>query len=214
MLGDERQHMPSVRNMMALRRGVGGQINVSYIFFCEKFLKHVVGVRTFNGGWKNKATITDLATPSDEALGLLLLENSENRWIQEFEMEQRGEDECDSALPKTKYTSNGDKKAKRGFTKKYGGWSNEGIDRFNELVGLVKLDRAVNGEWFDAIVLERIALNESSTEKTVGQPKHVVTIAVNDLFGESEDDDGDDDENECDDVENEEGNGVTNTAAV
>ena len=139
--------MPSVRNMMAMQKGSGGSVNVSYIFFCEKFLKHVVGVRRFNNGWKNKAAITNLASPSDEALALLLLENSEARWIEESEAERRGEEVAESTLPKTRYTNNGEKRAKKGFTKKFGGWSNEGIDRFNNLVGLVKLDRAVNGEW-------------------------------------------------------------------
>jgi hypothetical protein len=77
------------------------EVNESYIFFCDNFLKCVVGLHKFNRSIKNTHKLRHIATPSDEALALLLLENSEYRWNQEFEKKKKGEDVNEDHLPPT-----------------------------------------------------------------------------------------------------------------
>lgn len=141
--------------MLLLRRLINNSPNEDYVFFCLRFLKCIVGVSTFNAGWNAHKRLSELATPSDEALALLILENSEARWSQEFDLEPSAAVEAKTLLPKAKYTSSGRNGSMKGFTKKFSGWSAKGIERFNELLKLVKEDRIANGEWFDFILEER-----------------------------------------------------------
>ncbi len=45
---EERKDLPSVRNMLNLRKGSNNTVNESFVYFVEKFLKYVVGVQSFN----------------------------------------------------------------------------------------------------------------------------------------------------------------------
>jgi len=194
---DTRQDVPSLRNILALRKLSNGQGNEGYIFFCMKFLKCVVGVQNFKRGIKNKLKMSTIASPSDEALTLLLLENSEYRWTTELERKMKGEEVNEDTLHATKYTSAGqNKKQLKGFTRKYGGWLEEGIERFNELVEMVKADREENGKWFDDIVAQRRSDEDDNDD--IQMVKGSSIKAANDLFDDVEDDDEDEDH---DDVE-------------
>ena len=52
---DGEKNVPSSRNILALRKLAGtNQVNDSYIYFCEKFLKCIVGAQTFNRGGKEQ----------------------------------------------------------------------------------------------------------------------------------------------------------------
>ena len=62
--------------MMALRVDANDEVNDNYVYFCENFVKTVVGTQRYKRGWKNNLDFSEIATPSDEALTLLLLENS------------------------------------------------------------------------------------------------------------------------------------------
>jgi hypothetical protein len=176
---NEQRQVPSLRNILLLRKLSNNSPNDDYIYFCVRFFKCIVGVQAYNAGWDCDKKLSEIATPSDEALALLILENNEARWSQEFDMV--GSDESRVTLPKAKYTSSGRNTSMKGFTKKFGGWSARGIERFNELLKLVKADRSANGEWFDNILLERKQQQES-TAKPAAVLGEVCIKADNDLF--------------------------------
>jgi hypothetical protein len=191
---DNEMEMPSLRNIMALRKH-NDKINEAYVFFCEKFLKHVVGVQSFNRACKRHVFISEIATFSDKALALLMLENSEFRWTAEFAKIEQGEKVAkdDKQLPKPLYTSTqGDRK---GFTKKYGGWSERGIERFNALYKMVREDRSRNGKWFDTIMSGRIRSQRGGDEEEEAfAAGAMIVVADNDLFGQNAVAQGDDDD--------------------
>ena len=163
---------------MSLRTLGNGALNEDYVFFCKKFLPLVVGLNKFKSGWKKRTPISSLATASDEAFALLLLENSEIRWLSEHEFSlQKKTDENgvvvqnaeeEENLPRTKYTSAGQNKQQKGFTKRYGGWTRGGIDRYNQLFDMVVEDRSMNGTAFDQLIQNRL-----SNSVTGGEHEHV-----------------------------------------
>jgi hypothetical protein len=173
--------VPSLHNILLMRKLANGNVNEDYVFFCDRFFKCIVRVSVYNERWDSLTTMSDIATPSDEALALLILENNEARWLQEFEL-QRDPSlvEAKASLPKAKYTNSGKNSRAKGFTKRFGGWSNAGIERFNELLRLVKEDRNENGQWFDGIVLER--KRNKDAEKSTANKSTGIVKADNDLF--------------------------------
>ena len=212
---DGEKNVPSSRNILALRKLGTNQVNDSYIYFCEKFLKCIVGAQTFSRGVKNKCKLSVIATPSDEALALLFLENSEYKWSMDFEKKKKGEEvdvqDNNVGTAPTKYTCAGQNKQQKGFTRKYGGWKNEGIERFNEILKMVRQDRIDNGAWFDEIMLQRAKEAKPVTENAIPGGKKIK--AGNDLFDEEEveiDENGgsndDDDDDDADNDKNEDDN--------
>jgi hypothetical protein len=216
-------NLPTVRKMLLMRapKNSNGNglpcTNNAYHYFFAHFVKCVVGLIKFNRGW-NTGNLYKLVTPSDEALGLLLLENNEERWIAEHArggtetMHQQVENEPVPDLPLSKYTSNG-KKESRGYTKKNQGWKEAGVVRFNALVKNVIYDRKVNGgiEWQEAFreYVKRVVIkdfsecDESNNERSNGAFNGTLPVRVRaycDLL-ESDDDANDDDENEVQLVE-------------
>jgi len=128
--------------------------------------------------------IMKIATASDEAMALLLLENSETRWMAEYGKREKGEKVVEKDLPVPLYTSAGQSnKQQKGFTKRYGGWSQDGINRFNQVHEMVKQDRQANGFWFDELVKKRIEANFNSNmdESGVLDGSTQVALASNDL---------------------------------
>ena len=134
-------------------------------------------------------------------LHCLLLENSETRWNSEIEMIKLGRKptQQDDDLFPTKYTGVGKSKQQRGFTKKFKGWSVDGIARYNQLRDKIKSDRKYHGEEFDAFLLnhfkETTQLGGADDAEETDDSRFI--LAKNDLF----DDDGDIEEI-CDDGDN------------
>lgn len=211
---DEQYEVPSIKSMLSLRQlPVSGEVNESYIFFCQHFLKCVVGIQNFNRQLKQQYPLSKIATPSDEALALLLLENSEYRWKREFELKQQHHPQVGSSsananntinvaeetvLP-SKYTNNGYNKHQRGYTRRYKGWTREGIERFNTILALVRQDRHDHGDLFDKSFTEEMFRQHSQEGEDGVMVEHATnwTKASNDLF---DDDDGEEemDENDSD----------------
>ena len=100
--------------------------------------QYVVGKRTY-AKKSHVERISVFATPSDEALVLLLYENSFDRWKN---MAKTNNTKKSSVMPK--YTNGGVSAGITGSSKKYGGWSDEGLNRFNELYEQVEKDRAAD----------------------------------------------------------------------
>jgi len=150
-----------------------GSVNEDFIYFCEIFFKCIIGTKSFNRGWKDGVAISKIATILDEALGLLLIENSEARWMAEFAKKEKGEKVIRKDLPPSVYTTSGgqsEKRGTKGFTMQYGGWSYGGIVCFNLLFDMVTEDRKLNGAIFDEIVTARIA-GAKSIQTEMDEPK-------------------------------------------
>ena len=116
----------------------------AYLYFCENFLSCVVGKLE----WKKNAhcrKLSEIASPTDEAFALLVLENIWDSWtavaIEDYykgpviTITAVGKQECKRKAVIGKYTSDY-RRASR-----FGGWSDEGHTRFVELRTLVIEDR-------------------------------------------------------------------------
>ena len=133
---DGHSKVPHSRGILSLRKLESGEINPSYVYFCQHFLKTVVGMHKFNSNWQ-VTKLSDVASSSDEAFGLLLLENSEEKWTFEYEKISQNIEYNEADLPSCKYTSGGNNRKQTGFTRRHRGWTQAGFVRFNALVELV-----------------------------------------------------------------------------
>ena len=127
----ENDMLPKLEEILCLRRDP----KVFYVF-CDNFLSWVCGRNLWKKRWTVE-TVSQIATVSDEAFALLLLENSWKKWTAEGRNEEDGEDEnsVDTEGNQTRWTKNGRSAVM------YKGWSREGIERFNELYSIVMEDR-------------------------------------------------------------------------
>jgi hypothetical protein len=130
--------LPAAADLMKLRQDKHG----AYTFFAEHIINCVSGKKN----WKQKQFETSMregSTATDEAFAILLLENGRDKW------EAMARSENGKSTEPTKYT----RTKKEGGTRKYEGWSDEGLERFNELLGLVQSDRRHHADW-DAMNLD------------------------------------------------------------
>lgn len=86
----------------------------------------MVGDNVWRSSHLNKP-LTTFVTNSDEAFALVVLENNYERWMDMWSKNHMR----DSEVP-AKYTNAG-VSLKDGRTRKYCGWSEDGVNRFNEL---------------------------------------------------------------------------------
>lgn len=125
---------PSLTSFAALRKNED-----TFTWFAFKFLECVAGVNAWKRR-KMKVTVSafDPTTKcpyvsiSDEAFALLLLDNYLVKWKYRWQCEQ---DNKQYKRQPGRYTS-----SNAGHVE-FGGWTNEGIMRFNELVEIVRTDR-------------------------------------------------------------------------
>jgi len=199
--------IPSLPIMLQLRKTGNDIINDGYLFFCQKFVKCVVGLQAYNRGVKDGLTFSEIASPSDEGLALILLENSCKRWVAEYDEKAKTTGNSNNQQLQidqgTEYTTAGKNKAKKGFTKKYCGWSRAGIEKFNQLVCRIRADRAKNGVEFDQVFARTRPHKDSEGNKENDEViMERIVRAENDLVFEdsdSEDEsDGDNDDSEDD----------------
>ena len=133
----------------------------SYKWFLDNFIGSVVGKSV----WRSKKFTTkpcEIATATDEALGLLVLLNSHEMWKES--LEEGGE----PLSKKTKFTSRSMEGGHSfsGNTELYGGWSDAGLHVFNELVAKIALDRERNSEFDDEFLKEKMEEFAEATLKT------------------------------------------------
>jgi hypothetical protein len=83
---------------------------------------------------------TEVATPSDESLRLIILESSQKAWKQEANL-KAGETVGDGRKVKMKWTSNAMSAGK------YEGWGSERVPWYNILSDEVREDREMNKEY-------------------------------------------------------------------
>ncbi len=112
--------------------GVRRYPEVAFIFF-EFFLPGVVGKKKF----KNRVEfehVSKIATVTDEAFAILLLENSWEKWGDELEKNTKDP----TKLIPTKWTST------KNTGKRYCGWKTDGMEHFNKLHKMVVKDRKMD----------------------------------------------------------------------
>ena len=91
--------------------------------FCDTFLSNVIGKNEYNKNVGHN-TISSMSSDGDEAFAIVCVENSIGRWKEEAEDPNK---KNRMNWQPTKYTANPSESSK------HGGWSLEGIRRFNNL---------------------------------------------------------------------------------
>jgi hypothetical protein len=132
----------SLTTLCRLRQSVTALEKEAFQWFIGEFVASVSGAKVWGRKkyyYRVSEAVIDkgseelVVTVSDEAFAILLYENYIHKWITRYHTERRGE--------------KGDKKIKGKYTSSvmghclYGGWSAEGVARFNELCGIVDTDR-------------------------------------------------------------------------
>ncbi len=155
----------------------------AYTFYCDYFLQCVVGRRRWKKG-VDKTEVREIATVTDEAFGLLLLENSWAKWV---DMAKRN---SGTSTVNSRFTNGGVGKNSR----KFQGWDDPGLTRFNELMKQVKAERnSTTGEDFDEGFLDfrKMRMTEEMRGKNKNRKESAVDVkkkvmCYNDLGNTSE----------------------------
>ena len=100
------EDIPSVKSILSLCKNGRNEINKRYVFFCERYLKCVIGVKHFRRSYK-KYSLCTYVSCSDEAFALLLLENSEtgNMDIEMIKLGRKPTQQDDDLFPSQIYWS-------------------------------------------------------------------------------------------------------------
>ena len=109
---------------------------VTYEWFCTNFLPIIVEQTKFNR-YVHTYKISEFASPCDEAVALVMIENSEDRWKYEADQIKQGvkvanEKEKKDKRPKTRYTWEGTN---------WIGWYKYGVPRYMELTERIAKER-------------------------------------------------------------------------
>jgi hypothetical protein len=177
--------LPELADILGLRKGS------AYKFFADKCLECVAGKKA----WKTKRateTMTSATTKTDEAFALLLLENNYEIWRHSVATtSDDGDYATETADLKPKYTSG----KKAGGSRRHEGWSEAGIERFNELTELVRKDRSDNKYWDKDYRNSKLRESEAQARQSGNKrkrgpapPQRAVPIH-DDLFSDDESDD-------------------------
>ena len=147
---EEATVIPSVETFTAMR----SKIDFYEGFFCKRFLKCVVSSKKWNSNHL-KHPMCEFVTVTDEAFALLVIMNSHERWSQMWlERDWKIHTPHEEPSWPVPLFTNGGKNARNGHTRRFCGWSNEGVQQFNTLCMMVKENRR-NHPDFDEEALER-----------------------------------------------------------
>jgi len=197
LLRDGVANVPAARNMLALRKLDSGEPNPAYLYLFQHFIPFVVGVNKYKREAKG-SIISAVVTPSDEAFAILLIENSETRWTDEFDKKQKGGELDGATITPSKYTAGGCNRKQKGYTRKYRGWNLEGIKRYNVVLDMVREDRKKNQKWFDEVwdkharQINSLSCKNGSDDENDKDSDSWIE-AGNDLFDDELDNDDDED---------------------
>ena len=133
----EEKLFPTMEEFLLLHEG-----GSTYELFTRRFVKRIVGKNVWGNNCYQKL-LSEYCTASDEAFGLLTLENQFDRWTDMYISGDNGN--LTKKAPDALYTNSGNSKGKKGSPTRFQGWTNEGYKRFDALHKLVKADRAKLG---------------------------------------------------------------------
>ena len=118
-------------------------INGAYTYFYDNILRCVVGKKIWKCNICRNASITDFVSVSDEAFGLLVLENGWEKWKQIHQEKIQHAEEKKKI--KARYTN-----AEREGNSSFDGWKSVGLKRYNDLcLEVIKDRRSGEGVYFD-----------------------------------------------------------------
>ena len=123
----------NLEQVLLMRNDTSGM----YFDFIEYFILAVVGKIYYKEN-RCENLLSDFTTVSDEALAILIIENNFDTW---WDMAKRNITK-DSGVGR-KYTNGGTSAGTKASSRRYQGWSADGIKRFNEIFDLVKLNRSL-----------------------------------------------------------------------
>jgi hypothetical protein len=115
---------PAVETLMNYRSQ--GEDNL-FELWCNTFFQPGYGTAAFRYRCKKK-TLSEILTVYDEAFIVATIDNNCERWMKEAELLSQGNMVDKKRLPRQKYTNDA------AASKKYQGWSTEGLDFFNKTV--------------------------------------------------------------------------------
>ena len=151
---------------MKARANVG-----DFRWFSENYLSMVMG-RTKNSKGRNICNVCKMLTASDEALVIVCMESNHARWTWEAKSDEERDDEV---RPRPKYTDSENKSFR------YGGWTEEGIARYNELTAtlipaLQKKSVIVETQLREIYVLEAQERSGKRKQKEVVNKTEIVAV--------------------------------------
>jgi hypothetical protein len=148
--GDRTKNPPSPESLINDMRNDKN----TYALFADYMVRTVHGkCRYAQKAGSKEILFSDFIPVSQEAFALLLYKNGYKNWIWMHDMNASSSDDTDNShdeeKPGYQYTST---KAEKGtlFTRRNGGWSEEGMREFNALYAKVKANRAANNGDFDS----------------------------------------------------------------
>jgi hypothetical protein len=157
IFNDQGHTIPDLASILELSKN-----ETIYKWFISTFIKHGVGNKIWSK-FHLKHVVSKYCTPSTEALVLLIVENSYDNWVDRA----KDKDKARKDLVPTKYTNGGlSKRGGNATSKRGGGWSNDGIKRFNELLKLVNEDR------ISRVIFELALKHQLTSESTVRSRHH------------------------------------------
>ena len=154
---------------------------ILYGRYCKTFLKCVVGDNKWRSNYLTRP-LKAFVSKSDEAFVLVVLENSWHRWMKQYSSNNPKDTTFDA-----QYTNSG-VSSRDGKTKRYCGWSEEGVTRFNTLCVQVMEDRKKYPQ-FDKELLATWQAN-STARVRAEMDQQVVTPAVEPMTDFPWDNDG------------------------
>jgi hypothetical protein len=164
-------------DFLKLRRDCG---TMSY--FCRVFVSHVVGKVL----WRRDSPtlpMSKIATVSDEAFALLAMENV---WDVAREKSRPSCVVDHDGVMNPKKTMIG-RYTNSSTAGKYGGWSDDGLRRFEYFMALVREDRAERGAWFDEDFLAQESKRTSAKRGDGGEGVPGTTVPGFDIDAFDED---------------------------
>ena len=148
-----------------------------FVAFFFIFIPDIVGRMKCRRFWNSayQGSYTDLVDVSDEAFGLLILENNRKKWSTQWKKKAGQDVKVEDSL----YTKHARKDAREGvidIPARREGWSNEGLDRYNKLcthVQEMRKNKKMIDELDAALRNEIIKITEAEEEKRrkSGKPK-------------------------------------------
>lgn len=152
----------------------------TYSYYMDNGVKYVTGAARYKKLVETgEEQPMNVASTTDEALALIIYENYEDKWMDEYNDEE---------------TKRGPKYTQREGSYR-GEWSDEGIERFNQLVKEVREDRdSTRGKKAEeAYQMQKVAAAMTGRRKRRKVTPESKVRVVNDLVDDS-DDSSDDDE--------------------
>jgi hypothetical protein len=116
--------VPTVESLLNYR---GQGEDELFELWCDNFFRPAYGSAAFRERSRKKP-LSAILTVFDEAFVVATIDNNYERWMKEAELQSQGLIIDKKKLPKQKYTNDA------AASKKYQGWSKDGIDFFNKVV--------------------------------------------------------------------------------